>query len=96
MGAAGGALGHAGGVGHVVPQVQVGAPADQVAVVELHLGGEDLRAAGQNRPLAASLALELTAQDVPGEDTHTHTTSHTHNIRTHTHTITHTHTPSYT
>lgn len=61
---AGGALGHSGGVRHVVSQVEVGSSADQVAVVEADRGGEDLCVGAQQRAVPPSLTLDPAAVDV--------------------------------
>jgi len=72
-GATGGALGHGGGVGHVVVQVEEGPPADQVAVVEADGGGEDLRVAAQQGALPPPLTLDpstvhVSATNMTGSD----------------------------
>jgi len=70
VGTAGGALGHAGGVQYIIPQVQVGPTADQVAVVELDIGCQNLSAGGENGALGPTLTLELTTEHVPGVSTY--------------------------
>lgn len=67
-GAAGGALGHGGGVRHVVPQVEEGSPADQVAVVEAHGGGEDLCVGAQQGALPPTPTLDTAAVRVTATD----------------------------
>lgn len=57
-GAAGGALGHGGGVGHVVSKVEEGSSADQVAVVEADRGGQDLCISAQQGALPPPLTLD--------------------------------------
>lgn len=66
-GAAGGALGHRGGVGHVVVQVEEGPSADQVAVVEADR--EDLSDAAQQGALCPALTLDPTTENVPETNT---------------------------
>lgn len=63
-GPAGGALGHGGGVGHVVAQVEEGPSADQVAVVEAHRGGQDLCVGAQQGALPPPLTLDPPAVNV--------------------------------
>lgn len=62
--AAGGALGHGGGVRHVVSQVEEGSSADQVAVIEADGGGEDLGVAAQQGALPPALTLDPAAVNV--------------------------------
>lgn len=60
----GGALGHGGRVRHVVAQVEEGSPAHLVAVVEGHVGGEDLGVGAQQGALPAALTLQPAAVHV--------------------------------
>lgn len=62
-GATGGALGHCGGVGHVVIQMEEGPSADQVAVVEADC--ENLSDAAQQGALCPALTLDPTTDNVP-------------------------------
>ncbi len=55
---AGGAWGHSGRVGHIVSQMEEGSSADQVAVVEMDLGGKDLCIGAQQGALPPSLTLD--------------------------------------
>lgn len=57
-------MGHGGGVGHVVTKVEEGASADQVAVVEVDLGGEDLCVGAQQGAVPPTLTLDPTAVNV--------------------------------
>lgn len=65
-GAAGGALGHGGGVGHVVSKVEEGSSADQVAVVEADRGGQDLCIGAQQGALPPPLTLDPPTVHVMG------------------------------